>query len=126
MATTNRNALVINGVVMPTPTSLTPSRNKIWSQNSGRQQNGVWAGDIIGKAWRLDVTWEPCSATDMQTILNALDPTYIQVQFINPKTNAYTTREFYSGDESLEVYSYAMNDMMYSGITVSLVQTGVS
>lgn len=115
-------SLIIDGVTMKEPSQIEVSRNKIWSQNSGRTQSGTFTGDVVARKMRLDVTWTPLSQEEAKAILTALEPPFISVTFKNPRTNSFTTKTFYAGDESVSVYSYALNNVTYEGLKVSLVE----
>ena len=113
-------SLYIDNVPMKEPFPLIITRNKIWNSNSGRTQKGTFTGDIVARKFKLDVTWTNCSK--LEEILNALSPSFISVTFLNPNTQASETKTFYSGDETLDVYSYVIDDVTYSTISVSLVE----
>lgn len=116
------NVLKINGVGIKDPSSITPSRNKEWSQNSGRTKSGNFVGDIAAMKWKLDLTWAPLTEDEMQTLLTALEPAFISVRFKNPRTKSFETKTFYGGSETMVVYNYNVEEAVYENLSVSLVE----
>lgn len=116
------NVLTIDGVKVKDPSTVTPSRNKEWSQNSGRTKSGTFTGDIAAMKWRLDLTWTPLTEDEMQNLLKALEPPFIKVRFKNPRTKSFETKTFYGGSETMVVYNYNIEEAVYENLSVSLVE----
>ncbi|MFR7590211.1 MAG: DUF6711 family protein [Longibaculum sp.] len=116
------SVIQIDGVDIRDPTTISISRNKMWSQGSGRTKSGNFTGDISNVKWRLDLTWSPLSKCDAKNLFDALDPAFINVRFLNPKTNSYQTIKCYGGDMTLPVYNYNVEEAVYESLTVSLVE----
>lgn len=114
--------LKVDGTDIPDPTSIVISRNKIWSQNTGRTKSGKYAGDLIALKWRIDATWNNISENKAQEIMNAFEPAYVNVRFRNPKTKANATAKFYGGDETLNVYNYDIDEAVYESVSLSIVE----
>lgn len=116
------NILEVDGNELPTPSTVSVSRNKVWSQNSGRTKSATFTGDLIAIKWRVDATWQYVSEATVKQILQSLEPAFINVRFKNPRNNAFETKKFYGGDESLTVYNYDIEEAVYESVTVSLVE----
>lgn len=115
--------LYVDGVLMPTPSHITPQYNRLWTQGSGRTISGEWHGDIQAEKWRLDVTWEYLSRDAVKQLMQALlTKAFIQVKFHSPKTDSLETITCYSGDVKLPVYSYALDQITYENFNVSIVE----
>lgn len=115
-------SITINGVEMIEPSSIDVSRNKIWSSGSGRTQSGKFTGDIKARKWKLDIVWKVLTKQETKDILAALEPAFINVKFLNPRTNTFETRVFYAGDEAMPVYSYELDGITYESLKVALVE----
>lgn len=119
---TTEAILMIDNVIIKDPSSISVSRNKIWSQNSGRTQSGNFTGDIANMKWRIDIVWSPLTEKEAQELLKALEPAFINVRFKNPRTKTFTTNKFYGGDEAIVVYNYDVVNSVYESLSVSLVE----
>lgn len=114
---------MIDGQTMPAPSAVTPSRNYLWAQGSGRMSDGTFSGDITAKKWRVDVTWAPVSEEMAETILSLIESkAWHTVRFRSPKDNDFVTATMYAGDISTPVYSYAVEDATYETLSVSFVE----
>lgn len=115
--------LYVDGVLMPTPSQITPQYNRLWTQGSGRTISGLWHGDIQAEKWRLDVTWEYLSRDAVKQLMQALlTKAFIQVQFHSPLTDSLTTITAYSGDVKIPVYAYALDQITYKDFPISIVE----
>ena len=115
--------LEIDGVTMPDPAEITPTRNYLFAQKSGRMSNGTFSGDIIAKKWTLQVTWTNLSEEQAASISSVIDSkTWHSVKFRSPKDNAFITCIMYSSDLPFPVYSYATSDCVYQNLTITLVE----
>ena len=114
--------LKVDGIDIPDPSSITISRNKVWSQNTGRTKSGKYVGDLAAIKWRIDATWNNISENKAQEIMSAFEPAYVNVRFRNPKTKANTTTKFYGGDETLNVYNYDIDEAVYESVSLSIVE----
>lgn len=114
--------LKVDDTNIPDPTSITISRNKVWAQNTGRTKSGKYVGDLIAVKWRIDATWNNISETKAQEIINAFEPSFVNIRFKNPKTKSFATAKFYSGDETLNVYNYEIEQAVYESVSLSIVE----
>ena len=72
--------------------------------------------------YRIDITWTALSEDDVEIITNALKPAFFTVEFRDPLTKKQKTKIMYGGDETMQVYSYVIENCVYTQMTVSLVE----
>lgn len=117
------NVLYVNGTALPTPSTIIPTRNRLWAQESGRTASGLFVGDIQAEKWRLDITWTALPAATVSTIMSALlSGSFLTVRFYSPLTDALITATMYAGDIPTPVYCYSLANTMYESLSVSLVE----
>jgi len=115
--------LKINGIMLPEPSSLTVTPNKIWSKNTGRGDNGLMVGDIIAIKTTLKINWGILSASDIQKIDTLISEPFFTCTFLNPrKGNAEDTLAFYADAPTYPVYSYVKGYPEYKGIGIELIE----
>ena len=114
-------ALTIDSTTLPTPKSVNYSFNKLWSQNTGRLDNGYFVGDLIAVKRKYEVTFPPLSPTQLSTVRTAVNPAggfaSVTITDVGDGDNSShtTTLNAYFGDLTVESYSwkdgikYAMN-----------------
>lgn len=107
-------ALTIGSTTLPTPKSVTYSYNKLWSQNTGRLDNGYFVGDLIAIKRKYEVVFPPLSTTELSTVRTACSNDFASVT-ITDVDGGDATLTAYFGDVTVEAYSwhngikYAMN-----------------
>lgn len=118
-----KNALYVDDVLMPEPTAIAPKYNRLWAQESGRTASGNWVGRIQAEKWGLDVTWQYISRDDVKTLMNALlTKAYVTIKFHSPMLDKEKTITCYAGDITVPVYCYALDEIMYEDLTVTIVE----
>ena len=74
------------------------SRNDVEAANAGRTQEGYMQRDRISTKYRWDITCRPLKADELATVLNLIQPVYIDVTYTDPLTNSTTTSQYYSNN----------------------------
>lgn len=117
--------IVIDGITMPTlkKNGLTISKEKVWSENTGRAADGKVIGDLVAIKYKLQCEWPPLSRDDVAKIDRAISPAFFNVIFLDPGSNARITRRFYAGTPTYPVYNYVNGSgLTYNGVKVDLVE----
>ena len=106
--------LKIGNTDLPTPKSVQYSQNKIWSQNTGRLDNGYFVGDLIATKKKYEVTFPPLTTSQLATVRAAVNTEFATVMITNAEGGTDTVSAYF-GDVTVEAYSwhnglqYAMN-----------------
>lgn len=118
--------LYIDNVQMPTPAleGVTLTRNKIWSENTGRlEQSGTMAGTITAMKWKVEIKWPPLSMAQVAVIDAAVSSQtpFHTLKFVDM---AGTVREIsvYFGDISYKQYSYSEGYQLIQDVSVSAIE----
>jgi hypothetical protein len=82
----------------PAPTKSDWGKADISAPDAGRVESGRMLKKRRGKADRLDLGWEFVTRTETATILQAFDPEYVLVEYLDAKSGQWITRHFYTGD----------------------------
>ena len=121
-------ALTIGSTTLPTPKSVTYSYNKLWSQNTGRLDNGYFVGDLIAVKRKYEVTFPPLSPTQLSDVRTAINPSggfaSVTITDVGNGDNSShtTTLDAYFGDLTVESYSWH-NGIKYAiNAAVSIIE----
>ena len=117
--------LIINGTTMPPLklNGLTIEKERIWSANTGRASNGLMIGDIIAFKYKLSCEWPPLTRSQVAIIDAALSAApFFTVKFMDPATNAQTSKICYAGTPAYPVYTYVNGVKTYGGVKVDLIE----
>ena len=118
--------LLVNG------TDLTPyiafkgvkwTRNDVDSPDTGRTLDAVMHRGRVASKIRLDISCKPLTDSEASTVLNAIYPEYVTVQYTDPQAGGLVTRTMYSNNNPA---SYLLNregeEDLWDGITFPLVE----
>lgn len=120
--------LKINNVVLPAPASVDYEDNKIWSDNTGRLDNGYFVGELICIKKKYVVKWPPLTPAQLSTVRTACAAQFGSVEITdigdddnNPATETVTL-DAYFGDFKAGAYSWN-NGIKYAiNCTVSIIE----
>lgn len=94
-------------------------RNDLDGKNAGRTMDGTMHRDRITSKVRLDVSCLPLSTEDARTVLNAIYPEYVTVEYLDPM-GGMTTKEMYSNNNPATYIDTATD--LWEGITFPLIE----
>ena len=113
--------LKIGNTDLPTPKSVNYSQNKIWSQNTGRLDNGYFVGELIAIKKKYEVTFPALSTSDLATVRAAINTDFATVTITNAEGGTDTVTAYF-GDLTVESYSWR-NGLQYAiNATVSIIE----
>lgn len=112
--------LIINGVVVPTPKSMSISINDIDAE-TGRNANGTIVRDRVAVKRKIECEWGMLTQDEMQKLLNAVTPVFFSVKFIDPQIGE-TTKTMYVGDRTAPVYNFNSNFKLWSSLKMNFIE----
>lgn len=101
------------------------SKNKIWSRDTGRNDNGDMVGTIVNIKTKVEITSTPMSlahAQEIDDILSNIDRPFIDVNvlYIDGTIKTITC---YTGDIEYSFYSLGVQDgIQMNGLQISFIQ----
>lgn len=110
----------INGVAMPTPTDFQVGVMDI--SKAQRNANGNMIIERIATKKKLFLTYAYLERADLKTILNAIAPTFYNVQYMDPELNAMRTGSFYCGDRNVGMVDYIDGIPRYKDLSFNLIE----
>lgn len=120
----NEDVLIIDGV------DITPYIEKggvkwqlsdIDSENTGRTMDGTMQRSRVASKVRLDVTCLPLDSDGARTVLNAIYPVFISVQYLDPMYGL-TTKTMYSNNRPAALRYVEDGKAYWEGISFPLIE----
>jgi len=107
---------------IPCPSSYEWSLQDISASTAGRTEDTVMHKERIGQAVKIQLSWNNITTAQASTILNAFNPEYIGVKYLDPKLGGYTASEitFYVGDRSAPMYNSKMG--LWSNVSFNIIE----
>jgi hypothetical protein len=90
--------ITVNGQAYPDPVDYKPDTEPlgVWERNA----NGDLVGDLVAYKTKLNLNWGMLTGQQLQTLLGAVAPFFVAVQYLDPRTNGFSTGEFYASARS--------------------------
>ena len=90
---------------VPSPSKYDWKLSDVSSPTSGRTEDGLMHKDRITQKVHLELEWAYIGDNDAQTILNAFNPEYLDVQYYDYMAKAVQAKNFYVGDRQVTTYN---------------------
>lgn len=110
----------VDGVELPTPSGYTWNIEDVSDSDAGRTEDLVMNKKRKGQIIKLELTWNNVSIEDASRILNAFNPQYIQICYLDAKVGTWVTSEFYVGNRVAPLYNSAQG--LWTKISFNVIQ----
>lgn len=94
----------VDGVPIPCPSSYKYGLQDISESDAGRTEDTVMQKQRIGQCVKIELAWQNVSIEDGAKILQAFQPEYVEVKYLDGLEGKFLTSEFYVGDRSSTLY----------------------
>ncbi len=74
----------------------------------------------VGQVKGIELSWNYLSISTASAILQAFNPEYIMVEYLDAQEGAYVTAEFYVGNRSAPMYNATLG--LWENISFNLVK----
>lgn len=91
------------------------------SSDSGRNAAGDTVLDIINKKIKVYITLRHTTRAEMTGFLTAIQPYVLNVSFLDPTTNQFTTIEAYTGTPEPEYYTIS-DKTLYKPMNINFIE----
>ena len=96
--------MVINGVAVHDPSSLSVVEQDLDSDNTSRDETGQLHRDRVRQGIRkISAKWTALTQPDAAAILSAASPASFSVEYIDPESATEQIRTMYVGDRTCEI-----------------------
>ena len=95
----------IDGAYVRSPSVFQWALQDVSASDAGRTEDALMHKKRIAQKVKLTLAWNNIDTDDASAILNAFNPEYISVKYLDPKEGEYVTKTFYVGDRSAPAYS---------------------
>lgn len=97
-------------------------RNDIDASNSGRTMDGQMQRGRVATKIRLDITCRPLTATEAMTVLKAILPEFVTVDYYDPMSGFRYNVTMYSNNNPASFLIEKEDDDWWDGITFPLIE----
>lgn len=112
--------LKVNGNTIPTPSDFSVGVQDI--SKAERVATGDMVIDRITTKIKLNMKWNYLTATQLSSLLTAIDQVTFSVTYPDPRTNSTQTRRFYVGDRNAGMYRYRNGNPEYIDVGFNFIE----
>lgn len=110
----------VGGVAVACPSKFDYKLSDVSAADAGRTEDGLMHKLRIAQKVHIELEWPYLTTAEASVILNAFNPEYINVTYLDPKANSYVTKKFYVGDRSAPSYSTAMG--LWTNVAFNIIE----
>ena len=110
----------VDGRAVICPSSYQWKLEDISASDAGRTEDTTMHKNRIGQVVGLELVWNNVSIEDAAELLQAFNPEYINVTYLDAMEGKYITSEFYVGNRSAPLYNSRLRK--WSKISFNLIK----
>lgn len=110
----------VDGKAVICPSSYQWKLEDVSASDAGRTEDTMMHKNRIGQVVGLELVWNNVSIEDAAELLQAFNPEYIDVTYLDAMEGKYITSEFYVGNRSAPLYNSRIGK--WSKISFNLIK----
>ena len=110
----------VNGTAVRCPSAYQYDLQDVSASNAGRTEDGKMHKERIGQCVKLELRWDYIPSADVAVILQAFNPEYFNVTYLDAKSGTFQTKEFYAGDRTAPMYNAKLG--LWTNLTFNIIE----
>lgn len=95
----------VDGSAVLCPTTYQWALEDVSASDAGRTEDVAMHKKRIGQVVKLELSWEFITTEEVSEILQAFDPEYVMVCYLDAKQGKFVTSEFYVGNRTAPMFN---------------------
>ena len=117
----------VNGnTSLPAPAVFKWAEQDVSAKDAGRNEELTMKKKRKGQLRALDVEFRALSHSEAAAVLQAFDPEYVDLEYMDAKAGGWITRKFYVGDRSAVSYNMKLGIWESVGFRLTRVEAGMN
>lgn len=110
----------VDGKTVSCPSSYMYKLEDVSAADAGRTEDTVMHKNRIGQLVGLELSWQNITTAVVSEILQAFNPQYITVCYLDAMRGKYVTSEFYVGNRSAPLYNAKKG--LWSNVSFNIIE----
>lgn len=110
----------VDGKTVPCPSSYIYKLEDVSAADAGRTEDTVMHKNRIGQLVGLELSWQNITTAVISEILQAFNPQYITVCYLDAMRGKYVTSKFYVGNRSAPLYNAKKG--LWSNVSFNIIE----
>lgn len=107
---------------IPDPSSLQWGIQSVSDSDAGRDLKGKMHVKLRTRKRKLELSWTGVDFATTSEILQAFNPETFWVEYLDAQTNTRLKKQFYVGDRTAPVHSYAVGHRWYTTVAFNIIE----
>lgn len=112
----------VDGSPVPCPSSFIWKLEDVSASDAGRTEDAKMHKKRISQVRGIELSWQNVGTDVASAVLNAFNPEYITVKYLDPMSNGFRTSVFYVGNRSSPMYNASMG--LWQNISFNIIERG--
>ena len=112
----------VDNVEMPCPSSWDWGLQDVSLGESGRTDDAIMHKNRVAQKRKIAIGFNGLSMSDVATILQAVNPEYIDVYYYDPMDGEFETRTFYVGDRSAPFKTFWVGNKRVERLSFDIIE----
>lgn len=95
----------VDGAYIPIPSEYQYDLQDVSAPNSGRTEDALMHKQRVAQKVKIELKWNNIKTSEVSEILNAFNPEYLSVTYLDAKAGGFQTKTFYVGDRTAPLYN---------------------
>lgn len=109
----------VDGVAIPCPSSYQYLLEDVSAADAGRTEDCVMHKMRVGQTIALELSWRNVPTNVVSQVLQAFQPEYVSVRYLDALSGAFKTDIFYVGNRTAPMYNATMG--LWSSLSFKLI-----
>lgn len=114
--------LKVDGIWIPSPSSMEWGLMDISAAESGRTDDTLMQKNRVGQKRKLNLRWNGTDWGTTAVILQAFNPEYVMVTYPDMMSGLFETRQFYVGDRTSMVAVWWINEKRMESVGFDIIE----
>ena len=112
----------VDNVEMPCPSSWDWGLQDVSLGESGRTDDAIMHKNRVAQKRKIAIGFNGLSMSDVATILQAVNPEYIDVYYYDPMDGEFETRSFYVSDRSAPFKTFWVGNKRVERLSFDIIE----
>lgn len=95
----------VDGAYIPIPSEYQYDLQDVSAPNSGRTEDALMHKQRVAQKVKIELKWNNIKTSEVSEILNAFNPEYLNITYLDAKAGGFQTKTFYVGDRTAPLYN---------------------
>lgn len=110
----------VDGQPVRSPSVFQYNLKDVSSSDAGRTEDALMHKKRIAQKVTIQLAWNNIETDDASAIMNAFNPEYVEVTYLDLLAGGYITKTFYVGDRAAPMYNNRLG--LWSNVAFNIIE----